>query len=148
MDSGAEVRRVRFGDFEVDLRTAELVKGGRSVRIQEKPFQVLALLLERRGELVTREELRQALWAADTFVDFDVGLNTAIRKLREALGDSADDPRFIETLPRRGYRFTAVVASELAPEAVDVPAPPGTEAAPASPEAADARLASKLRGVN
>jgi DNA-binding winged helix-turn-helix (wHTH) protein len=102
MDSRAHVRRIRFGDFEIDLRTAELLKGGRPIRIQEKPFQVLTLLLERPGDLVTREELRRALWPADTFVDFDVGLNTAIRKLREALGDSADDPHFIETLPRRG----------------------------------------------
>src|SRR5512143_2385235 len=148
MDSRAQSRRVRFGDFEVDLRTAELLKGGRHVRVQEKPFQVLALLLERPGELVTREELRQALWPADTFVDFDVGLNTAIRKLRDALGDSPEHPRFIETLPRRGYRFIAAVESELAPETGDVPAPAGPLTPPPSPEGADARLASKLRGVN
>src|SRR5512143_335224 len=129
MDSRAQSRRVRFGDFEVDLRTAELLKGGRSVRIQEKPFQVLALLLDRPGELVTREELRQALWPGDTFVDFDVGLNTAIRKLREALGDSADDPRFIETLPRRGYRFMVTVESEASSEAVDASAPTQPEVA-------------------
>jgi DNA-binding winged helix-turn-helix (wHTH) protein len=148
MDSRAQVRRVRFGDFEVDPRSAELLKNGRSVRIQEKPFQVLALLLERPGELVTREELRQALWPADTFVDFDVGLNTAIRKLREALGDSADDPRFIETLPRRGYRFIGAVESEPAPDAADVSAPARTEIAPRPLEPTDPRLASKLRGVN
>src|SRR5512143_1408438 len=143
MDSGAEVRRVRFGDFEVDLRTAELVQGGRSVRIQEKPFQVLALLLERPGELVTREELRQALWPADTFVDFDVGLNTAIRKLREALGDSADDPRFIETLPRRGYRFMATASGAPSPDVVERQGPllPPAETVPS--EGPDGRLASK-----
>jgi DNA-binding winged helix-turn-helix (wHTH) protein len=108
MDSHPQVRRIRFGDFDVDLRTAELLRAGRPVHIQEKPFQVLTLLLDRPGELVTREGLRQALWPADTFVDFDVGLNTAIRKLRDALGDSADNPRFIETLPRRGYRFNGL----------------------------------------
>jgi TolB-like protein/DNA-binding winged helix-turn-helix (wHTH) protein/Tfp pilus assembly protein PilF len=148
MDSRAQVRRIRFGDFGVDLRTAEVLKGGRSVRIQEKPFHVLAMLLERPGDLVTREELRQALWPADTFVDFDVGLNTAIRKLRDALGDSADEHRFIETLPRRGYRFIATVESDSSPQARDVSAPAGPETAPALSEAPDARRGSKSRGAN
>jgi len=109
-------QRVRFGPFEADLNTGELWKGGARVRVQEQPFQVLAMLLERRGELVTREELRLKLWPADTFVDFDHSLNTAINKLRDALGDSAGDPRYIETLARRGYRFVGQVenAGEVA----------------------------------
>ncbi|HSB18356.1 MAG TPA: winged helix-turn-helix domain-containing protein, partial [Bryobacteraceae bacterium] len=97
----------RFGAFEVDLRARELRKGGLKIKLQEQPFQVLALLLERAGQVVTREELRQALWPSDTFVDFDQSLNTAVRKLREVLGDTASTPRFIETLPRNGYRFVA-----------------------------------------
>ena len=94
--------RVRFGVFEADLRSGELWKGGSKIRLQEQPFQVLALLLERRGEIVTRDELRNRLWTADTFVDFDHGLNKAINKIRETLGDSAISPRFIETVARRG----------------------------------------------
>ena len=100
---------VRFMVYEVNLRTGELRKHGNRLRLQEQPFQVLAMLLERPGELVTRDELRQKLWPADTFVDFDHSLNTAINKLRETLGDSSNSPRFIETLPRRGYRFIAPV---------------------------------------
>src|SRR5438034_6870092 len=100
---------VRFGTFEVDVRAGELRKQGVRIKLQEQPFHVLAVLLQRPGEVVTREELRNQNWPADTFVDFDNSLNTAINKLREALGDSADNPRFIETLPRRGYRFTAPV---------------------------------------
>ncbi len=103
--------RVRFGVFELDLRTGELRKRGLRIRLQEQPFQVLAMLLERPRELVTREELRQRLWTADTFVDFDHGLNKAINKIRGALGDSAASPRFIETVARRCYRFIADVAS-------------------------------------
>ncbi len=102
-------RIVRFGVFEVDLAAGELRKGGVRIRLQEQPFQVLALLLERPGEVVTREDLRQKLWPADTFVDFDHSLNTAINKVREALGDSASSPRYVETLARRGYRFVAPV---------------------------------------
>jgi TolB-like protein/DNA-binding winged helix-turn-helix (wHTH) protein/Flp pilus assembly protein TadD len=100
--------RLRFGVFEVDLRAGELTKRGRRVRLQEQPFQVLAILLEKRGELVTREELREKLWGR-TVVDFDHGLNKAINKIREALGDSAENPRFVETVARRGYRFLADV---------------------------------------
>jgi DNA-binding winged helix-turn-helix (wHTH) protein/tetratricopeptide (TPR) repeat protein len=100
---------LRFGVFEVDLRAGEVRKQGTRIRLQEQPFHVLTLLLQRPGEVVTREELRAQLWPSDTFVDFDNGLNTSINKLREALGDSADNPRFIETLPRRGYRFIAPV---------------------------------------
>ncbi len=110
----------RFGPFEVDFRAGELLKNGRRIRLQDQPLQVLAMLLEHPGEVVTREELRLKLWPADTFVDFEHGLNNAINRLREALGDSAETPRFIETLPRRGYRFVASVdagataAAELA----------------------------------
>jgi DNA-binding winged helix-turn-helix (wHTH) protein/Tol biopolymer transport system component len=100
---------VRFGMFEVDLRAGELRRNGARVRLQEQPFQVLAMLLERPGELVTREELHGRLWSSDTFVDFDHGLNAAIKRLRDALGDSAENPRFVETLARRGYRFIAPV---------------------------------------
>ena len=99
----------RFGVFELDLAAGELRKNGTKVRLQDQPFQVLALLLERVGDVVTREELRQKLWPADTFVDFDHSLNTAVNKLRETLGDSASSPRYIETLARRGYRFIAPV---------------------------------------
>jgi len=100
---------VRFGVFEVDLTAGELRKSGSKVRLQEQPFQLLAYLLTRSGEVVTRDELREKLWPADTFVDFDHSLNTAVNKVREALGDSASSPRFVETLARRGYRFLGPV---------------------------------------
>ncbi len=102
-------RLVRFGIFELDLRSGELRRAGVRVGLQEQALQVLTLLLARPGQLVTREELCQRLWAGDTFVDFDHGLNAVINRLRDTLGDSADTPRFIETLPRRGYRFIAPV---------------------------------------
>jgi TolB-like protein/DNA-binding winged helix-turn-helix (wHTH) protein/Tfp pilus assembly protein PilF len=101
--------RRRFSVFEVDLRAGELRKHGLKIRIQEQPFQVLAMLVEHPGEVVTREELQKKLWPADTFVDFDHGLNKAINKIREALNDSAESPRFVETVARRGYRFLAEV---------------------------------------
>jgi len=104
-------RLLRFGQFELDLRTAEIFKEGKRIKLQEQPCQVLALLIERPGELVSREELRKKLWPNDTFVDFDHGVNIAINKLRDALGDSPEKPRFIETLPRRGYRFIAPVSA-------------------------------------
>lgn len=100
---------LRFGAFELDLRAGELRKRGLRIKLQEKPLQILALLLEHPGEVVTREQLRQHLWAAATFVDFDHSVNSAVNKLREALGDSAENPRFIETLPRHGYRFIATL---------------------------------------
>src|SRR5262245_1582331 len=100
-------RLVRFGVFEVDLRAGELRKNGMKMKLQEQPLQILAMLLERPREIVTREELQQKLWSNDTFVDFDNSLNKAINKIREALGDSADNPRFVETMARRGYRFIA-----------------------------------------
>jgi TolB-like protein/DNA-binding winged helix-turn-helix (wHTH) protein/Tfp pilus assembly protein PilF len=114
---------VCFGTFTLDVRTGELRKGGARVSLPEQPFQILKTLLDRPGELVTREELRQRLWSAETFVDFDHGLNAAVRRLREALGDSAEAPRFVETLPRRGYRFIAPV---LRPSAGEPPAPAAT----------------------
>jgi cholera toxin transcriptional activator len=102
-------KTIRFAVFEVDLAAGELRKNGNRIRLQDQPFQILVSLLDRAGEVVTREELREKLWPADTFVDFDHSLNTAIAKLREALGDSASNPRYVETLARRGYRFLAAV---------------------------------------
>src|SRR5262245_30744006 len=123
-----------FGPFEVDIVTGELRRQGLKLRLQDQPFRLLVLLLERAGDVVTREEVREKLWPADTFVDFDHSLNTAVRKLREALGDSADRPRYIETLARRGYRFLVPVrerepppppADAEAPSAATPPAKPG-----------------------
>ena len=99
--------RVRFDVFEVDLRAGELLREGRKIKLQEQPFRVLSLLLQRAGQVVTRDDLREKLWPADTFVDFDHGLNSAVARLREALRDSAENPRFIETVAKRGYRFIA-----------------------------------------
>jgi DNA-binding winged helix-turn-helix (wHTH) protein len=112
---------IRFDIFEVDLRAGELYKAGRKVKLQVLPFQALAILLERPGEIVRREEFQKRLWSADTFVDFDHSLNTAIKKLRQALGDGNKKPRFIETLPKRGYRFIGTVAqsSKLSTPAKD-----------------------------
>jgi DNA-binding winged helix-turn-helix (wHTH) protein len=104
-----ESPKIRFGVFELDLQTRELRKAGRKVAIQEQPLRVLVSLLERPGELVTRDELREKLWQSDTFVDFDTALNKAITKIRDVLADSAVSPRFVETLPKRGYRFIAPV---------------------------------------
>ena len=114
-------RRLSFDEFEVDLRSGELWERGNRLRLQDQPFQVLRVLLERRGEIVTRDELKQTLWPADTFVNFDDGLNTAVRKIRDALGDSAEKPRYIETIPRRGYRFMGCL-SDLRPVVVSSPA--------------------------
>jgi DNA-binding winged helix-turn-helix (wHTH) protein/tetratricopeptide (TPR) repeat protein len=108
--SNRDRQLARFGLYEADLQRRVLTKSGLRVRLQDQPFQVLALLLERSGEILTRDEIRQTLWTADTYVEFDDGLNTAIKKLRTALSDSADNPRFIETVPRRGYRFVAPVS--------------------------------------
>lgn len=102
--------KVRFGAFEVDLRTAELRTNGDKLTLQAQPFQVLMVLLERPGQLVTREELRKKLWASDTFVDFEHSLNKAVNRLREALDDSAGHPKFVETLPRKGYRWIGPLA--------------------------------------
>jgi TolB-like protein/Tfp pilus assembly protein PilF len=108
---------IRFGVFEADLRAGELRKSGARIRVQEQPFQVLVMLLQRPAEVVSREELRQKLWPSDTFVDFEHGVNSAVARLRDLLGDSADSPRYIETLPRRGYRFIAPVDGAPAAQA-------------------------------
>jgi TolB-like protein/Tfp pilus assembly protein PilF len=115
---------LRFGAFELDLRAGELRKRGLRIKLQEKPLQILALLLECPGEVVTREQLRQHLWAAATFVDFDHSVNSAVNKLREALGDSAENPRFIETLPRHGYRFIATLPARSGEDTAQPKAPP------------------------
>src|SRR6202051_1104653 len=108
-------RGLRFGTFEVDVPAGELRKNGIKLKLQEQPLQVLCMLIEHSGEVVTREELRNRLWPADTFVDFDHGLNAAIKRLRDALGDSAENPRFVETVTRRGYRFIGIPAITAAP---------------------------------
>jgi cholera toxin transcriptional activator len=127
---------LRFGVFEFDLTASELRRNGVKVRLQEQPCQILTMLLERPGEIVGREEIRKRLWSSDTFVDFDHSLNSAVNKLREALGDSAASPRYVETLARRGYRFLAPV------ERIDLNAPdPGFLAKPAAPpKASDPNL--------
>jgi cholera toxin transcriptional activator len=116
----------RFGVFEVDTGSGELRKSGVRLRLQEQPFQVLLRMLERPGEVVSREELRRQLWATDTFVDFDHSLNTIINKLRETLGDSASSPRFIETLAKRGYRFLPAVEVVNGEPSVTVEEPDAT----------------------
>jgi cholera toxin transcriptional activator len=137
--SNREARLLRFGVFEVDLDAGELRKKGARIRLQEQPFQVLTMLLQNAGQVVTRDQLREKIWPADTFVDFDHSLNTAINKIRESLGDSASSPRFVETLARRGYRFIASVDNVAAPAAsssprthdsehdIDIPTTPAAE---------------------
>src|SRR5579871_6457598 len=123
----------RFGIFELDVRAGELRRNGLKIKLQDQPLQVLVLLLKRPGEVVTREEVRNQLWPADTFVDFDHSLNAAIRRLRDALGDSAENPRFVETVSRRGYRFLAPV-TKLGEQQELHPVPealPGRSARPA-----------------
>src|ERR1041384_2169035 len=117
-------RRYRFGVFQLDTLSGELYKHGIRIKLQDQPCQVLTVLLERVGEVVTREELRQRLWDHDTFVDFDHSLNISINKLRDALGDAAGNRRFIETLPRKGYRFLAAVTVEEVPDNRTPAAPP------------------------
>jgi TolB-like protein/DNA-binding winged helix-turn-helix (wHTH) protein len=113
---------IRFGVFEVNPRSGELRKKGTRVKLQDQPLQILLAVLEKPGEIVTREELRAKLWPADTFVDFDHGLNAAVKRLRDALGDTAENPRYIETLPRRGYRFiTTTVPDAIQPEQIQSP---------------------------
>src|SRR5579859_5929943 len=126
------VIKYEFDEFEADLRAAELRKNGNRLKLQLQPFQVLVALLERPKEVVTREELRQRLWPQDTFVDFDHGLNTAMVKLRDVLGDSASKPKFIETIAKRGYRFlgTAEAISDQSAKTEPI-APTPAETAPA-----------------
>src|ERR1700739_1708850 len=127
---------VRFGQFELDLRTRQLTKNGAKIRLSQQPIQVLSLLLENAGEIVTREELRRRLWSSDVFVDFDHGLNKSIQKLRDALGDSAGSPRYIETIPRIGYRFISLAheANGIVeqPSEARIFAPPTAPALPSS----------------
>ena len=145
--------RLRFGVFEIDIRAGELRKHGLRIRLQEQPFQVLTILLEHPGEIVTREELEKKLWPADTFIDFDHGLNKAISKIREALNDSAESPRFVETVARRGYRFLAEVkgADAAAIRSPDLAAQlhPGAEVAdrafPADRPATPKRLSTSFK---
>lgn len=133
MNSGPTARKVfRFGVYQVDTRSGELFKHGIRIRIQDQPFQVLLVLLEKQGEVVTREELRERLWSAQTFVDFDHSLTIAVNKLRDALNDAPDNPRFVETLPRRGYRFLVPVTVE-AEEAGKVATPEAATPRPAPP---------------
>jgi len=117
MDRRASQAVRRFGSFELDLDAERLLKGGRTIRIQPQPFKLLCLLTNRPGVLVTREEIQAALWAGDTFVDFDQGVNFAIKQVRDALGDSAEDSLYVQTVPKRGYRFLAPV--ETGPEPVE-----------------------------
>jgi DNA-binding winged helix-turn-helix (wHTH) protein len=118
-DSTVPPRHVNFGPFELDVRSGELRKGSTRLKVPDQSIEILKALIEHPGELVTREQLRERLWLANTFVDFEHGLNAAIRRLREALGDSAEAPKYIETLPRRGYRFIGSV--EGVPVLVAVP---------------------------
>ena len=129
-------RRYRFGVFEADVSKGELLRKGERIRLQEQPFRLLILLVERAGEIVSREELRTWLWPQNTFVEFDNGLNVAIRKLRDALGDNPETPRYVETVPRRGYRFLAPVIAvdeqvgpPAMPAAIELPRPPTAESA-------------------
>jgi len=118
LPSSGGPKLLRFGVFEVDVAARELRKSGKRIRLQEQPFQVLVTLLENAGRVVTRDDLRQKIWPADTFVDFDHSLNTAVNKIRDTLGDSASSPRFVETLARRGYRFIAPVEGVIEPRLV------------------------------
>ncbi|MFN7937096.1 MAG: winged helix-turn-helix domain-containing protein [Bryobacteraceae bacterium] len=120
-------RIVRFGTFQADLEAGELYRDGIRLKLGGQPFQVLEVLLSRPGDVVTREELRAALWQSDTFVDFDHGLNSIINRIREALGDSATNPRFVETIPRRGYRFIAPVEQAVAEGGPKADEPPVVE---------------------
>lgn len=128
MPQPSQRRLFRFGLYEADVRSGELRKNGVKQKIQGQPFEVLVALLERPNEVVTRDELRERLWPQDTFVDFDHSLNTAINKVRDVLGDTATNPRFLETLPKRGYRFIAPVQAQ---DVVDnkMPADEGSETA-------------------
>src|SRR5215467_13276498 len=135
----ATLKTVQFGLFEVDLLARELRKSGIKIKLHDQPFQVLTVLIERPGEIVTREELHSRLWPSDTFVDFDLSLNSAVKKLRQALGDESDNPRFVETLYRRGYRFIAPV-STAGPQNGGVAAPqPKAAAAEDVPKNSDPR---------
>lgn len=147
---GAQARSIRFGAFELVPESRELRKSGVRLKLAEQPVRLLLCLLERPGEVVTREEFRGLLWGDDTFVDFEHGLNAAMNKLREALGDSAANPRFIETVPRRGYRFIAEVhrpgGEKTSLKVVEIPFEPPGEPSPTltPPKRGFSRLAVSL----
>src|SRR6266567_8374275 len=122
--AASPVQNIRFGEFELDVRAAELRKGERRIRLQEQPFQILLMLLDHPGEMVTREEVRKRLWPNDTIVEFEHSIGTAIKKLRQALGDDAESPRYVETLPRRGFRLI------VSPDAPNESAAESSKAAP------------------
>src|SRR6201988_868334 len=124
MATTAVSHTLRFDNYELDTRAGQLRKGGVKLRLRGQPLQVLAILVEHAGEVVTREELQRQIWKADTFVDFDHGLHNAIARIREVLGDSAETPRFIETLPRRGYRFIGTVEDFRTPPSAEEPLAP------------------------
>src|ERR1700761_3275375 len=124
---------IRFGAFEADLHSGEVRKSGNRVKLQDQPFKILQILLERPGHLVTREELQTRIWPDENYGDFDHAVNVAVGKLRTALGDTADNPSFIETVPRRGYRFVAPIATPEPPAAEVPPLPPPVAAPPPPP---------------
>jgi DNA-binding winged helix-turn-helix (wHTH) protein len=127
-DGGFPEKLLRFGAFELDMAAQQLLKNGRTVRVQPQPFKLLCLLVSLRGQLVTREQIQAALWGADTFVDVDQGVNFAIKQVRDALGEDADHPLYIQTVPKRGYRFVAPVDPVPAMGArPSLPNPPGTD---------------------
>ena len=138
MTDPAPARRYRFGVFEADAVTGELRRQGIRVKLNAQPFQVLCLLLERPGDLLTREEISRELWPDGTFVDYEHGVNSAVNRIREALGDTASSPRFVETLARRGYRFVAPV-DRIGGDVTSAPVAPGVPVAPASSKRAAAR---------
>jgi cholera toxin transcriptional activator len=134
MTESAAARRYRFGAFEADASTGELRRQGIRVKLNSQPFQVLLLLLDRPGEVLTREEISRALWPDGTFVDYDHGVNSAVNRIRDALGDSAANPRFVETLARRGYRFVAPVERIGEPAALTLASPAAGEASLSDPD--------------
>src|SRR4051812_15703481 len=156
----ANARLIRFGLYEAKVESGELFKNGQKLRLQEQPFQVLMVLLEKQGEVVTREELQQRVWPSDTFVDFEHSLNTAINKVREALGDTAGNPRFLETLPRRGDRFIApgqgvgemaavdVTADKITTPVVETSVPAVSPMGAVASAERDAELPKASRGVS
>ena len=137
-------RHIRFGLFELDLRSGDLRKSGTRLSLPEQPLQLLTALLERPGDLLTRDELQQRLWRGDVFVDFEHGLNAAVKRLREALGDSADSPTFVETVPRRGYRFIAAVEASEA-QGLSGPVNASTQTSPQSSQHVESTLAREIR---
>ena len=146
MSDSEPARRYRFGAFEADASTGELRRQGIRIKLHAQPFQVLLMLLERPGEVLSREEISRALWSDGTFVDYDHGVNSAVNRIREALGDAANSPRFVETLARRGYRFVApveTIANEITAEPITAPQPsPSSTSLDSEPKSGNGILAS------